>query len=225
MLVVYSLAAQVAAQTVSAPVESSPRALYVPAAHAVHTLELTYSLTAHAKAVQVEAVPGVEPAAIQVPAAHAWQLLAVLAVVYSLALQVAAQVVTVSLLSPRALYVLPAQATQADPSPCSSTAQPATQVDAVPGVEPAGKYVFAAHAMQPSLSVLLVYSLAAQVAAQAVSAPVGSSPRALYVLPAHAVHTLELTYSLTAQVAAQVDAVPGVEPAEMYVPAAHAMQP
>ena len=34
-------------QAVSTPLASSPRAFVDPAAHAVHTLDLTYSLTAH----------------------------------------------------------------------------------------------------------------------------------------------------------------------------------
>ena len=75
--------------------------------------------------------------------------------------------------------MLPAHAWHAVPSAYSFTAQPATQVAGVPGVEPAGKYVFAAQAMQPAEAVLVVYSFAPHVAAHAVSAPVESSPRVL----------------------------------------------
>jgi len=81
----------------------------------------------------------------------------------------------------------------------SLTAQVAAHEEADPGVFPAEMYVPAAHAMQPSPAVPVVYSLASQVAAQAVTAPVESSPRALYVLEAHAMQAPSLaTYWFTA---------------------------
>jgi hypothetical protein len=62
----------VASQVVSEPEALSPAALVVPAAHAVHTLELTFWLAAHVVASQVVSAPEASsPAALVVPAAQA----------------------------------------------------------------------------------------------------------------------------------------------------------
>ena len=61
----------------------------------------------------------------------------------------------------------------------SFTAQKlAVHVEAVPGAEPAGKYVFAAQAMQPAAAELVVYSFTPHVAAHVLTTNL-LSPRAL----------------------------------------------
>ena len=65
----------ISVQVVSEPEASSPAPFVVPAAHAVHTCELTYSFMAQTTASQVVSAPDMSsPAALTVPAGHATQV-------------------------------------------------------------------------------------------------------------------------------------------------------